>query len=118
MNSEYPDHISQMHRLALAIRLCSKTHLLMTPLILTFTTPWANSADDRQRFLFIFPKKKKKKKKKKMIGSTKLCKLSPKERICMKCQNLFSMKYQSRFFFFFFFFFFGMKGQSNFFWEQ
>ena len=54
---------------------------------LTFTTLWANSADE---FKFVLFSHKKKKKKKKSFDSS--CKLFTLETICMKCQNLFSGK--------------------------
>ena len=47
---------------------------------LTFTTLWANSADDKLMIFFLFFQK---------IGFVISCKLSSKETICMKCQSLF-----------------------------
>ena len=59
-----------------------------TPSFLTFTNLWADSADDKLMivFLFFFFQK---------TGFDTSCKLSPFERICMKCRNLFSEKNNS-----------------------
>ena len=48
---------------------------------LTFTTLWANSADDKLEVIFsdFFEK----------IGYVISCKMSSKETICMQCQSLF-----------------------------
>ena len=44
---------------------------------------WTNSADDKLMDIFLFFQS---------IGFDILCKLSPKETICIKCQNLFPGK--------------------------
>ena len=51
---------------------------------LTFTALWANSADDKLMIFFLFFTIKQ--------VLTFVCKLSPMETICMKCQTLFSGK--------------------------
>ena len=50
---------------------------------LTFTTLWANSADDKLVIFFLFCQK---------TGFYISCKLSPMETICIKCLILFSGK--------------------------
>ena len=54
---------------------------------LNSTTLWANSTDDK--LMIVFTQK---------IGFHISCKLSPKETICRKCQNLFSGKNKTKFF--------------------
>ena len=49
-------------------------------LALTFTTLWANAADNKLIIVSLFSRK---------IGFDFSCKLSPKETICMKCQTHF-----------------------------
>ena len=54
-----------------------------SPEVLTFTTIWANSADNKLVIFSYFSQK---------TRSDISCKLSPLEIICMKCQNLFWRK--------------------------
>ena len=61
---------------------CNSDLLKVKQSLLTFSMCWADSADDKL-MVFHFSKK---------IGFDICCKLLPKEKICMKCQILFSGK--------------------------
>ena len=64
--------------------LFSHHDLLLKMFLLTYVpTFWANSADNKLIFFFLFAQK---------IGFDILCKLSPEETICIKHQSLFSGK--------------------------
>ena len=69
--------------------LCAQKSLIclarsvLTSRALTFTTLWANSADDNWWYFSYFSQK---------TGFDISCKLSPMETICMKCQNCFLEK--------------------------
>ena len=61
----------------------NNNNIIIMIIIITFTTLCAYSADDKLVIFFLFSRK---------TGFDISCNLSPLEKICMKCQNLFSGK--------------------------